>query len=57
MLQAISLLVQSKGFSPNQYDLVTNFPRRNIQDMSPDATLSSLGLVKEQLYIQLKQES
>lgn len=53
-LQAIFLLVQSKGFSLSQYDIVSNFPRRFIHDMSPDASLSSLGLLKEQLYIQLK---
>lgn len=54
LLQAIFVLVQSKGFSLSQYDIVTNFPRRCIHDLPPDSSLCSLGLMKEQLYIQLK---
>ena len=53
-LQAILLLIESKGYSLSQYDVIANFPQRRVHDMSPDESLANLGLLKEQLYIQLK---
>jgi hypothetical protein len=53
--QYVLLLVQSKGFSLSQYDIMAFHPRRLVHEMSPDASLSSLQLLKEQLFIQLKQ--
>lgn len=53
-LKAVFLWVSGKGFHLPDYELVTNFPRRNILDLPPDDTLFNVGLLKENLYIQLK---
>jgi hypothetical protein len=53
-LKAVFLWVESKGFDLLEYDLVTNFPRRNIHDLPGDETLRNVGLIKDQIYVQLK---
>lgn len=53
-VKAVFLWVASKGFDLQEYDLVTNFPRINIHDLNPEDTLSSVGLMKDQIFIQLK---
>lgn len=53
-LKAVFLFLNSRGFGLDKYDLVTNFPRRNIHDLPGESTLQDVDLQKEQLYIQLK---
>lgn len=53
-LKAVFLFLTSRGFGLDKYDLVANFPRRNIHDLPGESTLQVVGLLKEQLYIQLK---
>lgn len=52
--QALFLYISSKGYHKDEYDLVTNFPRRNIHDLNDHDTLTQSNLLKEQIYIHLK---
>lgn len=53
-LKAVFSFLTSRGFGLDKYELVANFPRRNIHDLPGESTLESVGLRKDQLYIQLK---
>lgn len=42
----------------NNFDLVTNFPKRNLSEISDDVTLEFAGIhTRETLYVQRKQNS
>ncbi|XP_076311270.1 UBX domain-containing protein 7-like isoform X1 [Tachypleus tridentatus] len=54
-LQALVLYVAAQGFPKDHYELVTNFPRRNLSDLKPSQTLKDIGLFpRETVFIQLK---
>ncbi|KAK8748208.1 hypothetical protein OTU49_016372 [Cherax quadricarinatus] len=54
-LLALVKYVGSKGFSNEQYELVTNFPRREISYMDFDVTLKDAGLFpQETVFVQAR---
>ncbi|XP_013789365.1 UBX domain-containing protein 7-like [Limulus polyphemus] len=54
-LQALVSYVAAQGFPRENYELVTNFPRRNLSDLKPSETLKDVGLFpRETVFIQLK---
>lgn len=55
VLQALVKYVSSKGYSSEQYELVTNFPRREISQMDFNITLVDAGLFpQEAVFIQAR---
>jgi len=54
-LKALFLYLESKGYSLKEYDVVTNFPRKNVHDLSVDTTLLDAGLQqRENVFVQHK---
>lgn len=54
-LMALVKYVGSKGYSNEQYELVTNFPRKEISYMDFDITLKDAGLYpQETVFIQAR---
>ncbi|XP_076370816.1 UBX domain-containing protein 7-like isoform X2 [Tachypleus tridentatus] len=54
-LQALVLYVAAQGFPRENYELVTNFPRRNLSELKPSETLKDIGLFpRETVFIQLR---
>ena len=54
-LRALLLFVASSGYSPHNYEVVTNFPRKQIDSLQPDLTLKCAGLFpRETVFVQLK---
>ncbi|XP_063866115.1 UBX domain-containing protein 7-like isoform X2 [Scylla paramamosain] len=54
-LMALVKYVSSKGYSSEQYELVTNFPRREISQMDFNITLEDAGLFpQEAVFIQAR---
>ena len=54
-LQAIIKFVSSEGFSLENHEIVTNFPRRILTDLDTSQTLKDLGLFpKETVFVQQK---
>jgi hypothetical protein len=54
-LKAVFLYLRSKGYSLKEYDLVTNFPRKNVHEISEDDNLVEAGLsAREMLFVQHK---
>ncbi len=54
-MQAIIGFVKKEGFSSDQYEIVTNFPRKILTDLDPKQTLKELGLFpKETVFVQQK---
>ncbi len=55
--QALFLYLSEKGYSMNDYDLITNFPKRNLKETacSDEITLESAGIhSRDTLYVQHK---
>lgn len=53
LFQALILYVQSLGYGPDKYEIVTNFPRRKISLMNTSLTIEALGFNnQEMLYVQ-----
>lgn len=44
LFQILYLYVSSKGYNMNDYDLVINFPKKNLKEFSENDSLSSAGL-------------
>ncbi|RWS00645.1 UBX domain-containing protein 7-like protein, partial [Dinothrombium tinctorium] len=54
-LKALLLYVSSNGYDMNEYDLITNFPKRNLKELSSSETLSAVGLFpRETVFVQHK---
>ncbi|KAK4289575.1 hypothetical protein Pmani_030529 [Petrolisthes manimaculis] len=54
-LMALVKYVDSKGYASSEYELVTNFPRREISHMDLDITLKDAGLFpQEAVFIQAR---
>lgn len=50
------LYVAEKGFSASEYDLITNFPKKNLSSIDQNETLESAGIhSRDLLYVQTKQ--
>ena len=48
-------IVATKGYDPQQFELVTNYPRRLISDGDPSTTLAGAGLnPQEAIFVQEK---
>jgi len=41
----------SKGFSPAEYQVFTNAPRRDLAVLPQDSTLQKLGLLRDALFV------
>lgn len=54
-LQALVYFVKGKGYSNEQYELVTQFPRRRISDLDLESTLQQNGLhTRETVFVQAR---
>jgi len=54
-LFALESFVKSKGFSNEQYELVTNFPRRRLSSLDMNMTLKDAGLYpQETIFVQAR---
>lgn len=54
-LEALQLFVETFGYSQKNYELVTNFPRKNLSDLELTKTLKDVGLYpRETIFVQLK---
>ncbi|RWS25434.1 UBX domain-containing protein 7-like protein [Leptotrombidium deliense] len=54
-LKALLLYISSKGYDMQEYDLITNFPKRNLKEMPSTETLSAVGLFpRETVFVQQK---
>ncbi|KAI1286016.1 UBX domain-containing protein 7 [Halotydeus destructor] len=54
-MKALYLYLESQGYSLKEFDVVTNFPRKNYHDVPPESSLSDAGLAaRETLFIQHK---
>merc|ERR1719412_2565415 len=47
-LSVLLLYLRSEGFRPEEYKVITSFPRRDISNMDPAATLESLKLCPQE---------
>ena len=54
-LRSLLLFISSKGFSPGCYEVVTNFPRKQVDSLQSDLSLKECGLFpRETVFVQLK---
>lgn len=54
-LKALLLYISSHGYNMNEYEVVTNFPRRNLNSLTASDSLSQVGLFpRETVFVQLK---
>ena len=54
-LKALFLYLESKGYSLVEFDIVTNFPRKNVHELSAEETLVGAGFsAREALIVQHK---
>jgi len=54
-LQALLKFIDTKGFSPENHEVVTNFPRRQLNTLDCSKTLKELGLYpRETVFVQIK---
>jgi hypothetical protein len=54
-LKALFLFISGRGYSLMEYDLVTNFPRRNVHEFDSESSLEAVGLFpRETVFIQHK---
>jgi len=54
-LKALVMFVKSKGYSLDDHEIVTNFPRRVITDLELTSTVKEAGLFpQETVFVQLK---
>ena len=54
-LRSLLLFISSKGFSPGCYEVVTNFPRKQVDSLQTDLSLKECGLFpRETVFVQLK---
>jgi len=52
-LLALALFANSKGFSAERFELVTNFPRKKLSYMDGDSTLKAVGIIgQETVFVQ-----
>ena len=55
VLQAVVLFVGSKGFSNERYELIAQFPHRQLSQLDYDATLRDIGLhSQETIFVQTR---
>ena len=55
LFQGLELFVESEGFPSADYELVTNFPRRKLSDLSKELTLKQADLYpQETVFVQAK---
>ncbi|KAH9398624.1 UBX domain-containing protein 7 [Tyrophagus putrescentiae] len=54
-MKALLLYVAEKGFNMEEYDLITNFPKKNLSSVNEDETLEKAGIhSRDLLYVQMK---
>ena len=54
-LKSLLMFIISNGYNSEAYEVVTNFPRRQIDGLQEDQTLKCLGLFpRETVFVQLK---
>lgn len=54
-LKSLLLFIESNGYSSDNYEVVTNFPRKQIDTLQPDLSLKTVGLFpRETVFVHLK---
>ncbi|KAJ6222127.1 hypothetical protein RDWZM_000672 [Blomia tropicalis] len=54
-MKALFLYVSEKGFNVEEYDLITNFPKKNLSNCNVNDTLENVGIhSRDTLYVQMK---
>ena len=54
-LKALLLFIASNGYASECYEVVTNFPRKQIDSLPDDQTLKTVGLhPRETVFVQMK---
>jgi len=47
--------VRDKGYKMEEYDLISNFPKKNLSSLDEHATLENAGIhSRDTLYVQMK---
>ncbi|KAI7692933.1 hypothetical protein SSS_05438 [Sarcoptes scabiei] len=53
-LKALFLYVTENGYNMNEYELITNFPKKNLSSCDENLNLESVMHHRETLYVQTK---